>query len=1056
MINNITAAVDVAFNDTYAHAVSTASSKVELEVRYGSFDRGFHSDIGALKWNHLHSYCVNLGVPVTVSKIVDREYGENNTPVRVRERTIYSDSAPAEIIWQHKKTMTTVDVPNYWARVSVNAEMDINTQHPKAELSMTRTQNRHSFHYTVARNGSSMKLCRLDLSRVITTTEGRETTTHEAELEYAAGYPSFQGAHKMYSAMANTVIQVMNDTELIYSLHTLMSISGLVNEALSGEKTFTEYVDRDLMTEAKTIGFKSLQSGKESIVKGSIVYDVSQKVNGLRTLLVICDKGIWSLPPGGACLLHRNMDSERSPLTILDCELATRRLSDCEIVSKYWFVIIDSLYVNGRDVRMLPRNERLRIARAGINMHLGVDPSLVTVTTKQCEEIVSAEELFKAVAAFEAPQLTIGSDGFTFSDSSAKLFTLHPSQKFDTDGLVFTPSNLSYQACCTEKLILKWKRNITIDLLTTRTGDDYKLFSAGNKLFTGSQRAPFDSETMLQIHPDDKGGIDLSAIPSGIIVEYMWDDNVSKLVPLELRLSKPSPNSAYVSADNWEKMVVSSKLINFDVISGHSNILMKKYHNKAKSILLSSNCKPGLILLDIGSGRGADIKKWADVGFEHVFCVEPNPEYIAQLEKRLVTYGMTGSVTIIKAKGQNVNRISKVVLRKCPRGVDVISAMDSLTFFWESEASIEKLSQTILKCLKPGGKFLWKVLNGPAVIDYLKESVNGIANFEDSMISYAGEEPPLVGSLIHVVIPPWVDQDEWLVDVNQLGAHLNCKAVTEALVDETLMSEAHRNLSSLYLCGVFTLPSYRPKKVPVPNRFLEWVESDAKEFSFPAENHHFGDPVVAFLWATCEGRYDTPIITAKLAEADPAIPTEKSEDQFIYWETAANGIFIEEYTRYLISLSSQDSLLDKSSLQQVANYINGDSEEYHLLALSWLTGVAVYIFDSHVDGLLFRSTGPKRPVESPFVILVSTEGVYEVLVNSETEISVFDPHDDYSDILPRVPPYSAFDPRKLYIKLGRKILAAYGVSKWKDLPEDLISVIDPTFLKRMISLSSYI
>ncbi|GAG74094.1 unnamed protein product, partial [marine sediment metagenome] len=283
---------------------------------------------------------------------------------------------------------------------------------------------------------------------------------------------------------------------------------------------------------------------------------------------------------------------------------------------------------------------------------------------------------------------------------------------YKQDGFMFTPQNTVYNPHSDKmplykrKLsdypdICKWKPKdeLTIDLqIKWKVGNILELYSneKGNPvLFT-----KFDKI--------DSGNIMTLNLPSNTIVEYRYDYEKNMLVPTRIRFDKEKPNRRDVAED------VANDILNpieEETMKGNNFTLLRKYHNLVKKNLFNS--VKGRTLLDIGSGYGGDLGKWK--GYEKIVAVEPDPEHIDELRKRLKTYNMEDKVKIVLAGGQETEKITVAVKEWIGDRVDTVSSMLSLTFFWQNPGLIDSLVQTIVRNIKPEGKYIFLTMDGDLV-----------------------------------------------------------------------------------------------------------------------------------------------------------------------------------------------------------------------------------------------------------------------------------------------------------------------------------------------------
>lgn len=215
-----------------------------------------------------------------------------------------------------------------------------------------------------------------------------------------------------------------------------------------------------------------------------------------------------------------------------------------------------------------------------------------------------------------------------------------------SDGLIFTPTDRpylengdTYLQINTRKrgrpdknfsLVRKWKPVLTID------------FKVGKNRSGNLTLLSYDEDTSSEIQFSDynnpwNGNVELDETMEGKIVEFRWGYSTAFLdyafIKFRVRDDKPTGNTLSTAVSTW-------KLINDpitpDDLSGSTLTLMRRYHNRVKTYLLSElSSKLGGkgVLMDIGSGGGGDFEKWRQK-FLKVYAVEPDIRNIRQFISR--------------------------------------------------------------------------------------------------------------------------------------------------------------------------------------------------------------------------------------------------------------------------------------------------------------------------------------------------------------------------------------------------------------------------------------
>lgn len=120
-------------------------------------------------------------------------------------------------------------------------------------------------------------------------------------------------------------------------------------------------------------------------------------------------------------------------------------------------------------------------------------------------------------------------------------------------------------------------------------------------------------------------------VVQGMVAEFAYIDGKTWIY-VRSRPDKTRPNAerVYLAIVGMHKDPIT-----WDVITGHSLSLMRKYHNRTKRGLYERLSKMNVATItDIGSGKGGDIHSW-NKGCFHVTAVEPNKEYVEEMLIRI-------------------------------------------------------------------------------------------------------------------------------------------------------------------------------------------------------------------------------------------------------------------------------------------------------------------------------------------------------------------------------------------------------------------------------------
>jgi mRNA (guanine-N7-)-methyltransferase len=301
------------------------------------------------------------------------------------------------------------------------------------------------------------------------------------------------------------------------------------------------------------------------------------------------------------------------------------------------------------------------------------------------------------------------------------------------DGMVYTSADSSYM----DKPILKYKfpKTMTIDFMIRdgRLSGNVHTF----QLYVYNERNinvlfPFDQPTISVEQSSPLFG----SLSNGMIVECSFQDN--KFIPERIRQDKIKPNFINVAKDVFYDMIhpMSPELLiqKLHEYKGGNSLErkedgntclteMRAYHNREKRRLIDKyyQRKTGL---SIGFGRGGDIFKYNDAKARIVFGIEPNIDNLNEAKKRINESTQriktfTTQFDLLQEPAQNSLVISERIQEKIHQKVDVVDSFFSLTFFFESEAELDKLCNTIAGNLSQNGYFIGTTMDGQRTFDYL-------------------------------------------------------------------------------------------------------------------------------------------------------------------------------------------------------------------------------------------------------------------------------------------------------------------------------------------------
>lgn len=312
--------------------------------------------------------------------------------------------------------------------------------------------------------------------------------------------------------------------------------------------------------------------------------------------------------------------------------------------------------------------------------------------------------------------------------------------KIPIDGIILTKINQSYS-----EPVFKYKQpeRLTIDMFI---GKDNTAVLFKDKKFIE--------------YPE----IELTNLPEnsiGKVAEFKYISE-NKWEYVRQRWDKAIPNSDKV----YQNIInIHKDPITLDVITGKSFKLMRKYHNRMKSLTYSCLSQNGVrTILDIGSGKGGDLSKWIDNSLD-VYAIEPNIEFISELKERAKNLGGIikdddiyfdmNQITIFNKSAEDIVKDYLYDLEK----IDAITMFNSATFL-----SISTISDLLFMYGQPPSYLVIMVMDGKCIIstflknDKYESKLLKINKLTENKLSIQIKDSSTVEK----------EQEENIVDINTL------------------------------------------------------------------------------------------------------------------------------------------------------------------------------------------------------------------------------------------------------------------------------------------------
>uniref|UniRef100_A0A6C0BNL7 mRNA 5'-phosphatase n=1 Tax=viral metagenome TaxID=1070528 RepID=A0A6C0BNL7_9ZZZZ len=709
-------------------------AKVIQEITNRDGNRRYASSVRPNKFEVLRRYYDrSIGVATPV-RTVDEISG------KFRRTT---DLTTNEQYFMRKERGETYYDTDYMFSITRSRENAIRSLPPSFNPTLIREKTRYSYVHSGYR---------VDLTSVRTVNDRGTFDTYEAEIELTdlsliSQLPNF----------ARGLIQIMNETQELYTEDERVQVTEQWNSLLSenGTRDSSKLINSPLV-QSRLLRRNDFDRG--GLVDGPIQYALCQKVDGLRKCLMIADSGVWLLyPPYNYNLISRSIPQDLRG-SIYDGELVPEdRRTTAAPITRHLYVPFDCICLNG-DVNVQSDSLYGRLENVR-DMSRFFQDDLMTVHVKSYFTIDTPNKFFDSFTALRSQQQA--------RDGSQEQLP------YQTDGMMLTPINYRYntgpykrrlqdRSLVTDPEVLKVKDSS--DLTVDFGYEEGKLYLNSRDPVTVDEQLKRLGVTSNIEDPDDI----LASLTGYTVVEFEYNLQSQAWRPRLIRYDKPYPNSLDIGLD---VVAAIANPITYNDLDGTGFFFLRLHHNKVKRDLftkaLNDISTEQKILLDIGSGRGGDIRKWR--GFTDVIAVEP--EHTLDLIERLQSIRPPNMrVRVIQANGQDTQVISDRM--KYVGRADVVAMMLSLTFFWESPQLLDELVRTIVDNLQPNGQIILFFMNGDKLLEFMNPSVGGtsrdIITLGPATISLDQDRS------VHININETIvqDQKEWLVHIDDLFRRL--------------------------------------------------------------------------------------------------------------------------------------------------------------------------------------------------------------------------------------------------------------------------------------------
>jgi hypothetical protein len=543
-------------------------------------------------------------------------------------------------------------------------------------------------------------------------------------------------------------------------------------------------------------------------------FAVSPKADGVRALLLVVEGG-GAPAPNGRSETEAYMIAANRFVMPVECHRHLRGVSlfECEWIDGCKLLLLyDVLFAEGDDLRALTFARRRERLRSYMDAVAGSNHTRYTILEKETFLNDDTVPGGHTRSSANEPCATSGrlSDGNRLSPIM-RAYQTTQTCNYPTDGLIFSAEDDSYQRQ-TFGRFYKWKPadrlsiDFEVSVYSDRDGTLVPLVvdRAGARIpFVGTAKHRYDGCAFID--PQQ------FVVENTQIWEFFWQQG--RFVGTRRRTDKTAPNFVEVAGNIW--MLMTTPLAIDDILYADLMAVRRLQNHIKRTLLETFGSQHGSSLLDIGSGRGADVEKWRRIGYEKIFAVDPfdatdnGVALRAELQRRIEeTFGSSGPPNFIRGAPPAVIVPYEIgnltaLLRAGVRTVHTAAAFNVLPFLFASRQTFRDAMHSIVTLLLPAdyterrtGRLLVFSMDGASVAQKLSknavwslgsavhiERIDKTARDILSCESGASGDLPaddIFGQEIRITIGGTIvqQQTEYLVDFAALSAtleELHCK-----------------------------------------------------------------------------------------------------------------------------------------------------------------------------------------------------------------------------------------------------------------------------------------
>lgn len=659
------------------------------------------------------------------------------------------------------------------------------------------------------------------------------STKYEVELEVLDTHCLFAATNENFVAVCRQVgmlwCQLHHGSSSVFSRSDYEAMrafaaSSLRSAASSSSAATTSDSLSKVMSRPRNLKLSDIQSnGLVDNPKHS--YKVTVKADGQRCFVVALGRNVWiTFPVGGGFVARQSQSLQESTQarTMFDAELVqsaeSRRL--CLVFDTICMTPPTSsgaaatLSIDWARLDRESHNTRLecfeRWLEANTKSNM-IDGAVVTIRSKPFYQFRTIGDLSEACEA-----------------------ALSDAKDFEQDGLIFMPDNAPYflsaftqplraRSLCNMPDVVKWKPSdrLTVDLKYSRG----KLYAHHDVVFEGTSFGRW-SGRIVRVNVVTGDYEDYNPETDNlqnVVIEFAvrprtqpnaTEETLYDMALVNVRRDRLNPNSIEVVSDTWNdsiRPIFSQTLLGQDAL--FQLVRLRQSQNKAAAFRrlaeICAKTEDGC-LLDLGSGRGADLSKWTQLcssGIKNVVALEPNSKNFTELVSRATRSSsdvQAQRILPFKCSIQDLDNLQSFLHRHLlsKDKVTACSMMLVASFLWDPRGTdIAALASLLDRTLSDNAAFLMYTINGHKVRSLLDRQSGNVLRLGPVELSYVQDNRIRVrwDASVDTILSE-NEQEEWLVYPENL--HKALSGFGFSLLETTSLEDCQRTGATRMTCVV--------------------------------------------------------------------------------------------------------------------------------------------------------------------------------------------------------------------------------------------------------------